>query len=156
VPNETPYYPPVGFHFEVTIDGIGDSSSIDIQFQEVSGLNAEIGLETIKEGGENRFEHRLPGRSKYGNLVLKRGLVEMFDSNAYLWFQDAVTGVAFDPQTVTIKLMTQDDDGFFPLSEWSFVRAYPVKWSVSSFKATENAIVIDTLELAYQFFTRDL
>ena len=67
-------YPPVGFHFRVEfgLDGAGDQDS---RFQEVGGLSAELGTEELQEGGENRFVHRLPTLPKYGNLVLKRGLL---------------------------------------------------------------------------------
>ncbi len=55
------YYPPVGFHFRVEFESIS-SESDDTRFQEVSGLNAELGVEELVEGGENRFSHRFPGR----------------------------------------------------------------------------------------------
>ena len=42
------------------------------RFQDVSGLSFEIETETFVEGGENRFEYKLPKRIKYPNLVLKR------------------------------------------------------------------------------------
>ncbi len=46
----------------------------DAAFQEVGGLEAEIEVETVVEGGENRFVHRLPKPVKHPNLSLKRGL----------------------------------------------------------------------------------
>ena len=64
------YYPPVGFHFRVDF-GIAPQGDLDGRFQEVSGLASELGSEEVVEGGENRFSHRLPGRAKFGNLVLK-------------------------------------------------------------------------------------
>jgi len=57
-------YPPVGFHFRVVFSGIGDSD-VDSRFQSVSGLSMELETETVKEGGENRYEHVLPVRSKF-------------------------------------------------------------------------------------------
>ena len=80
-------YPPVGFHFEVKFE-LGDATDNDSRFQKVIGLTAEIGVETLPEGGENRFAHRLPGRAKYGNLVLKRGLTT--DTGLIGWFEAAV------------------------------------------------------------------
>ena len=43
-------------------------------FQEVSGLSIEIEVEEFAEGGENTFLHQVPVRSKFPNLVLKRGM----------------------------------------------------------------------------------
>ena len=72
-------YQTVNFHFSVNFNLKGNKS-IDIKFQSVNGLDATIDSETIKEGGENRFEHVVPSRHKYGPLVLKRGLIPPGDS----------------------------------------------------------------------------
>ncbi len=143
------YYPPVGFHFRVEfdLDGLTDA---DTRFQEVSGLAAELGIEEVVEGGENRFSHRLPTRAKYSNLILKRGLLT--DSQLIQWCRDAIEHFEFAPTTVNVTLLNELHK---PVSETlSFIRAWPVKWSVSDFKAQENAIVVETLELAYNYFAR--
>ena len=90
------YYPPAGFHFRVefNLDGIKDS---DVRFQEVSGLSAELGVEEVTEGGENRFPHRLPTRAKYSNLTLKRGLLT--DSRLIDWCKNAIENFDFEPTT---------------------------------------------------------
>ncbi|MGD8777792.1 MAG: phage tail protein [Ignavibacteria bacterium] len=143
------YYPPVGFHFRVEFDGIS-SDADDTRFQEVSGLNSELGVEELIEGGENRFSHRLPGRAKYSNLVLKRGL--LVGSELISWCKNAIENFEFETKTVNVTLLNEEHE---PVSEtFSFINAYPVKWSISDFKSTDNSIVIETLELAYQYFRR--
>lgn len=142
------YYPPVGFHFRVDIEGI-TSDGPDIRFQEVSGLNASIGEMTYKEGGENRFTHRLPEPVTYEKLTLKRGM--LIGSKLIGWFKNAVESFQFDPKTVTVTLLNSEHQ---PLEAWSFVQAYPVKWSFSSFNAQNNELVIETIELSFQFFRR--
>ena len=47
-----------GFYFGLAISR---STGSDVGFQEVSGLSAEIGVEEVVSGGENRFKYRLPG-----------------------------------------------------------------------------------------------
>ncbi len=142
------YYPPVGFHFKVefSLDGVVEG---DARFQEVSGLTAELGVEELNEGGENRFSHRLPTRAKYGNLVLKRGMLK--DSKLIEWFRNAVENFEFKPADVLVTLLNEEHE---PLAGWSFVKAWPVKWVVSDFKAQEGSIVVETLELAYNYFRR--
>ena len=142
------YYPPVGFHFRVDIEGISSGDS-EISFQEVSGINATVGEFTFKEGGENRFVHRLPDRVTYDKLILKRGM--LVGSQMISWFKDAVESFQFDPKDITVTLLNGDRE---PLESWSFVKAYPVKWSFSNFNAQQNEIVVETIELAYQYFTR--
>ncbi len=84
------YYPPVAFHFRVDIDGL-TTGDRDINFQEVSGLDASVGEFTYNEGGENRYVHRLPDRVTYDKLVLKRGM--LVGSALIGWFKDAVESV---------------------------------------------------------------
>ena len=98
------YIPPVGFHFRVAF-GFLPSDSNDARFQEVSGFAAELGVEEVTEGGENRFSHRLPGRAKYANLVLKRGLLT--DSELIEWCTDAIENFEFEPTTVDITLLNE-------------------------------------------------
>lgn len=143
------YYPPVGFHFKVDflLSGIKDG---DVRFQEVSGLSAELGIEEVVEGGENRFSHRLPNRAKYSNLILKRGLLT--NSRLIDWCKNAIENFDFEPTTVNVTLLNENH---LPLADTlSFLRAWPVKWTVSDFKAQENGIVVETLELAYNYFSR--
>lgn len=143
------YYPPVGFHFRVEF-GFLSSGSNDARFQEVSGLTSELGIEEVVEGGENRFSHRLPNRAKYGNLILKRGLFT--DSQLIDWCKDAIESFQFSPTTVNVTLLNENHE---PVADtFSFQNAWPVKWSVSDFKSQDNSIVVETLELAYSYFTR--
>ena len=53
--------------------------------------------------------------------------------------------------TVMVALLNEEHE---PLLAFNFARAYPVKWTVSDFKAQDNAIVVESLELSYDFFQR--
>lgn len=142
------YYPPVGFHFRVNIEGL-TSDTRDISFQEVSGINATVGEFTYNEGGENRFVHRLPDRVTYEKLTLKRGM--LIGSELIGWFRDAVESFKFDPRNVLVTLLNSEHE---PLESWSFVKAYPVKWSIGNFNAEQNEVVVETIELSFQYFKR--
>lgn len=135
-----PYAIPVAFHFAVDF-GFGDD---DARFQEVTGLGFEVATEELQEGGLNTHAYVLPTSAKHPNLGLKRG----FSPSSQLgeWCRKAVEEFTFDPLTVTVKLLGEDHQ---PLATWTCDRAYPVKWSVSDFKAQENGLVIESLELAY-------
>ena len=131
---------------KVEFNGISSQDS-DVQFQSVAGLSVDIETEEFAEGGENRFKHKLPVRTKFPNLVLKRGLVS--DSKLIKWCKDAVENFDFSPTDVTIKLLNNEHE---PLVTWNVVHAYPVKWSVSDFNAEQNSIAVETIELAYNYF----
>jgi phage tail-like protein len=152
------YYPPSGFHFKVEFVGVdGMNSDTEQRFQEVSGLSFEIETETLREGGENRFEYKLPKRAKYPNLILKRGLLK--DTALLDWFKSAmntyfmVVVYDFKPADITITLLDEADQ---PVAIWNVVQAYPLKWAMSDLRSSENAVVIETMELAYQYFERKM
>lgn len=137
------YYPPLGYHFRVEFNHIEG----EFQFQSVSGLNVELETEQIPEGGENRFVHKLPVRSKFPNLVLKRGL--LVNSELIKWCRDAVEEYNIRPADLTISLLNQEHE---PLITWNVVHAWPVKWAMSDFNAEESKIAIETIELVYNYF----
>lgn len=140
------YYPPWSFYFRVDFISIRTDKN-DIRFQSVSGLSVEYDYETFKEGGENRFEHKLPVRTKYADLVLKRGMLT--DSKVLAWFLDAFRNRVFVPADLNVVLMNEKGE---PLRCWKVVHAIPKKWQISDLNANENAVVIETLELSYRYF----
>ena len=142
-----PYYPPVGFYFKVNVIGI--SGANEGSFQEVSGLNAKIGVKEIEEGGENRFVHRFPTVPKYQNLVLKRGM--LIGSPLITWAKTCIEQFTFSSKTVVVNLM---DENSSPLASWKFINAYPVALRISDLKAQENAIAVESIELCYDYFTK--
>ena len=141
------YYPPVGFHFKVEVSGLS-SNADDVRFTEVGGLSMEVGTEEVAEGGENRFAQKYPTRVKYPELVLKRGFLT--SSEILDWIEDCVENLEIEPKDIFVKLLNEEHE---PLMTWHIVKAYPTKWSVSDLNSTNNAVVIETLQLAYQSFS---
>jgi phage tail-like protein len=140
------YYPPWAFYYKVEF-GISKDKN-DVRFQTVSGLSVEYDMEEFKEGGENRFTHKLPVRTRYADLVLKRGMVT--NSAVITWFLDAFRERQFVPSDVSVILM---NEGGSPLRTWKVAQAIPKKWSISDLNANENTIVIESMELSYRYFT---
>ena len=140
------YYPPVGFHFRVEFDlaGIKDN---DFRFRDVSGLSMELEEESVNEGGENRYIQKLPVRARYTDLVLKRGLLT--DSTVQKWCLAAIQDLDIQPTTVWVTLLNEKHE---PLKTYTFVNAWPKKWNITDFNAESSDLVIESLELAYQYF----
>lgn len=159
------YLPPVGYYFAVSffapVRAFDDLASevqkafdaqnkaIDIRFQKVSGFRISMSPQTIEEGGQNLFVHRLPQRYTYENLILERGLA--LNSELSQKFLDAMTTYKFKPETVLVSLLDEKDN---PVMSWAFFDAWPVSWQSSDLDANANALVIETLELAYTRFQR--
>jgi phage tail-like protein len=116
-------------------------------FQSVSGLSVDIETEEVAVGGENRFKLKLPVRTKFPNLVLKRGMLT--DSDLIGWCRDAIENFEFSPINLLISLLDEEHN---ELMSWNVVGAYPVKWNVEEFNAMESKLVIETVELSYNYF----
>lgn len=140
--------PPVGFYFVVTFLIAGFlPNPLDIRFQRVSGMTSTVETTEVREGGENLFAHRLPTRITYDNLVLERGMV--IGSVLNVEFNVAMSTLKFEPGNVLVMLLNAKD---IPIAGWLFQETYPLKWAVSDLDANQNAVVIDTMELAYTRF----
>ena len=90
----------------------------------------------------------MPVRTKYADLVLKRGMLT--NSTVLNWFIDAFNHRAFKPANVSVMLMNEKGEA---LRTWNVVHAIPKKWLVSDLIANESAVVIETLELTYRYFS---
>ncbi len=137
----------LGFRFGVFFFVEGVPNPVDIRFQKVSGLSAEVSTTTVVEGGENLYAHRFPERVGYGNLVLERGVARLSQSPLEADFVATLGQFSFRPSNVIVTLFGDTTD--LPVRSWMFLRAYPVKWEMAPLDATEERLVIDTLELAY-------
>ncbi|MFT3947211.1 MAG: phage tail protein [Agriterribacter sp.] len=139
-------YQTVNFHFKVDFN-LDAEDKTDIRFQSVTGLDSTLDTETIKEGGENRFEHVLPVRRKYGPLTLKRGLLKPDDSKLTKWLKRVFDDESVEPiPTVNISLL---DEQHNILMHWTINNVWPRSWKVGELNAEQGAVLIETLELNY-------
>lgn len=143
------YYPPVGFYFKVEVLDV-TPNDLDVRFSEVGGLSVELVTEEMPEGGENRFVQRYPVRAKYADLVLKRGLLK--DSAVLDWARGCIEDLQIETKDIDVKLLDENGD---PLMTWHVVGAYPTRWSISDLNASANAIVVESMQFAYRYFTVD-
>lgn len=147
-------YPPVSYYFEVSVDNF---SGVDCLFSEVSGIEMELDTSLqVSEGGNNDYSYNLPGRTKYSDLVLKRGIVPK-TSALFSWCQKTIGGnytKKIETKTVSVKLLDEKGE---TLISWNFKNAYPKKLSISNLNAKasgENALMIETITITYSEFER--
>ncbi|MCC4769569.1 phage tail protein [Methanosarcina sp. DH2] len=131
--------PFMSYRFRVEIGGI-----IVAQMSEVTGIQAQTDTETYEEGGVNNFVHILPKRTKFSNLVLKRGITDL--DQLWQWHQDVVNG-RFERRDGSIILMDSEGNDRW---RWEFSGAYPVRWTGPDLKADSSTIAFETIELAHQ------
>lgn len=147
---EENFYQAVGFHFSVEFN-LGGDNKVDVRFQSVTGLDSSFDTETIKEGGENRFEHVVPGRRKYGPLVLKRGLLGPNTSGVSAWLKRTFDNEQPDETfevlpSVTINLLGEDHQA---LLYWTVNNVWPRSLKIGELNAERGEVLIETLELNY-------
>lgn len=130
------------YSFLVEIDGI--SSSL---FEEVSGLDAEVEVIEFREGGDALTSSRkLPGRVKYSNVTLKRGLTNSRD--LWDWWQTVVAG-NIQRRSVAITLL---DDARQLVLRWLLREAWIAKYEGPHLEAEANEVAVETIELAHEGF----
>lgn len=132
------------YNFEVEVDG-----STVAGFAEVSGLTMELETVQYQEGGVNDHVHQLPGQFAHANLVLQRGLTT--DTSFWAWIQEVMSG------NVTRKnIVVKIKDSFKGSNEWGweFKNAYPTKWAGPDLASNERGMAIESIELAYERFSR--
>ena len=128
------------YNFKVEIDGIQIAG-----FSEVSGLNAETEVEQVKEGGLNDYVHILPKGTKYGNLILKKGIT--LSDELYQWYSNTVNG-KIERKNGSIQLC--DSSNWVVIRSWDFVRAYPVKWEGPSFNAKSSIVAAESITMVHE------
>jgi phage tail-like protein len=107
--------------------------------------DSSVDVIEYREGGDDvTGVRKLPGRVRYSNLVLKRGLTNSQD--LWNWYKNVATGVA-DKRQVTVTLL---DDTRNPVMKWIFYNAWPTKYETSPLQGKDNDVVIESLEIAHE------
>ena len=135
--------PYAGYRFIVEIHGMTAGG-----FTDVSGLGVETEIETRREGGVNDYEYKLPARSKYTDIILRRGAADA--DLLWNWHQDVVRG-KFERKNGSIYLLNESGENAL---WWDFFEAYPVKWEGPSLNALSSAVAVETLTLTHQGLSR--
>jgi len=132
------------FNFLVEIQGIVQAS-----FLECSGLEATTEVVEYREGGDNTTVRKLPGKTSYSDITLKRGLT----ASAELWaWRQAVIEGTVDRRHGSIVLY--DLDNRTEVVRWNFTNAWPSKWDGLQLNARGNEVAHETLVLAHEGITR--
>jgi len=131
----------LGLHFWVQIDGVEIAG-----FSECSGLTIETEVYEYMEGGLNTRTHKLPVRTKYGNITLKRGLDPGQD--LYRWYMASIDGLPNKRKNISIMIYGPKPSGE-PVKKWDLAEAWPVKWTGPDMKTDAGAVAVETIEFAH-------
>jgi|SRR5688572_563010 phage tail-like protein len=134
-----------GLTFRVEIDGASVGS-----FKSVSGLDSETEVVEYRDGTNPNVIRKLPGATKYPNIVLKKGITTGLDT-IYEWRKDIESGREFKTKAGSIVIL---DDTKGEVVRYNFYEGWPCKWRGVSAVGNGSVIAIEEVELAVEKIVR--
>jgi phage tail-like protein len=144
MPEELPL---VGFHFAIEMSGV-----INGYFTECGGLGSEhevIEHKVVTEKG-NEVVMKIPGRLKWENISLKRGITKNMD--IWKWRKEVENGKVDTARRDGSVIMF--DQELKEIARWNFLRAWPVKVTGPQPKSDSNEIGVEELTIAHEYIER--
>lgn len=121
-------------------------------FAECHGLEVEMDVSELVEGGRNDWVVKRIGRSRYQNIVLKRGMFHPEDGGVnrdlWTWLVDVVSGVR--PVARYDGIVEVMSTGDTVAARWTFVRGLPAKISGPQLNAKTGEVAIEELHIAHE------
>lgn len=139
--------PLVSFNFGVEVSGV-----INGFFTEVSGLGSETETVEHKIVGPNgqQVVRKVPGRLKWENITLKRGITSTMD----IWdWRKMVEDGDVDSARKDGSIVMYDQTGS-EVARWNFQKAWPSKVSGPAPKSDSNEIGVEEMILVHEYVTR--
>ena len=140
--------PLIGFNFAINVGG-----KIKGYFTEVSGLGSEN--EIIEQKVVNEKGHeiilKIPGRLKWGDIVLKRGITSSLD----MWdWRKQVEDGGVDKARMNGSIVMYDQSGK-ETARWNFLQGWPSKITGPTPKSDSNEIGIEELTIVHEYIKRE-
>ncbi len=133
------------YNFFVEVEGIVVGG-----FTSVEGLESKVEVRTVRQGGVNDTEYKLPGQISYSDLVFKSGIAAL--DPMWLWYQFALNGTV-KRKNGSIYLL---DDSGLPSVWWDFYNAWPVQWQGPTLDASQNLVASQSFTLAHEGVKKSL
>lgn len=139
--------PMIGAHFEVSVGAVTG------YFTEVSGLGSEsevIDHKIMAKGAKEPIIRKIPGRLKWGDVTLKRGITKNMDF--YKWRQQVEQGKVDAARLDGTIIMY--DQNLTPVASWEFYKAWPSKISGPQLTSDSNAVGVEELVIVHEGIKR--
>ncbi len=121
-------------------------------FREVSGLGSETEVVEEKSAGPDGrlILKKIPGRMKFNNVTLKRGITDSMDM--WKWRKLVEKGNIAEARINCTVIMNAQDGT--PIARWNLIKAWPSKLTGPSANATNNEVGIEELEIVHEGYER--
>ncbi len=131
--------------FYVEWDGL-----VQAGFSEVTVPDTSTDPIEYREGNEVTTVRKIPGLTKYSNIVCKRGITKNME--LFNWYKEIVDG-NINSNRKTISLILMDELGNEAV-RYDFTNAWPTKLDSPDFNATGNTIGIEQLDIVHEGMKR--
>jgi phage tail-like protein len=132
----------VSLRFQVHVDRFGTLGL----WTKCEGLGIEYDVFEYKEGGQNGFIHRIPGRAKYANVKLTRP-IDKQSAKVAEW----MASIQATAKRQTAEISVLDPNGEV-VATWNLAGVFPARWTGPTLDVAGNQVAIETLELAHNGF----
>ncbi len=113
-------------------------------FNECSGIKNTTEVVEIQEGGLNARVHKVPGQTRWENIVLKYGM----SSDTYLveWRNEILNDQFGNRRNASIIVL---DNSLSELRRFNIKNAWPVSYEGPSLSAAGSDLAVESVEIAH-------
>ena len=138
MPNRRPHDHIASNRFMIEIEGVTQGS-----FTAFEGIDTETDVVTYYDGND-MLERKRPGRTKYHNLVLKRGYIHT--DELWNWYKAVIDGKV-ERKSGSIISLADDNSEIF---RYNFFEAWPCRWKGMQLDASQSGALFEEVELAVE------
>ncbi len=139
--------PLIGFNFSLEVQG-----TVKGYFTEVGGIGSEHAVieHKVVDGQGHEITRKIPGRLKWGDITLKRGITSSMD--IWDWRQTVEDGdMSSGRKNGSIVML---DRNYNQVARWNFENGWPSKVTGPILKADSNDFGIEELVLVHEGIKR--
>jgi phage tail-like protein len=128
----------------VEVDGVSRGA-----FAGIDGPGLEIDVVEFREGGDEGPARKLPGRTKYLNITLKRGWVaaSYFED----WIQQVSAGEEGFRKNVDIVIANRAGR---EIGRYSLINAWPAKWTLTNLPDDDSTTLFEEVTLTTESYQK--
>lgn len=118
-------------------------------FASVTGMQWQTEVRTVREGGLNDREHKLPGRTTCKELVFSKGVCAI--DPMWEWYRATMSGHV--QRMNGLIFLTSGSPLSSPMSllgAWHFLHAWPTEFSGVQLDASQNVLAVQQMTLAVE------
>lgn len=142
MPNRRSHDPIGNYNFRVEIEGVTQGA-----FKSVEGLDSKTEIIEYQDGDDLTLRKR-PGRTRYSNIILKRGFV---NSGEFWKWRKAVVDGRVERKSGSIILL---DDSGSEVMRYNFFEGWPCVWKGLELDGRGAEATVEEVQIAVESIER--